>query len=60
MREFVCTGTMELRGVTFFIEAATEEEAIEKAKAGEWSDYDTNGAESVNWDMRESTLEANE
>jgi hypothetical protein len=59
-REFMFTGTVELRGVTFFVTAEDEDAAREKAKAGEYDDYDSGGAETVNWEMNPDSLEVNE
>ena len=60
MASFICRGTVELRGVDFFIEAATLEEAIAKAEAGQFEDYETACAETFNWTMNSRTVEPNE
>lgn len=40
MSTFRFHGTVTLKNVTFFIDAASEAEAVEKAKRGDYSDYD--------------------
>lgn len=44
-------GTVTLRGVTFFIEADSEEEARVKAEAGDYEEYDTSTAETFDWEI---------
>lgn len=59
-RDWIATGTVELRGVTFFINDCTREEAEERAKRGDYDDYETNCAETYNWDIKSGSIEANE
>ncbi len=60
LREFIFEGTVELRGVQFFVVAEDEMDARAKASAGEWTDYDTLGAETVNWELDLKTIQAND
>jgi hypothetical protein len=59
-REYLFSGTVELRGVWFVVQASSDEEAREKAKAGEYIESDYRGAECVNWEMNPNTMELNE
>ena len=59
-REYIFEGTVTRRGVTFFVKAASEVEAKEKAAAGEFEDYDVNGAETSDWEMNPNTIQVNE
>lgn len=60
MPKFICTGKVTLNGVIFYIEAKDETEATKKAAAGDWVDYETSGAETVDWECNPSTVEATE
>lgn len=51
MTQFVFSGTVELNGCQFIVEAETEEEAREMIQRGEWLDVETQGAEFVNWEI---------
>lgn len=57
---YFCRGTLELSGVIFTIKASSAEEAAEKAKAGEWDEWDVSGAESINWTINPATVETND
>lgn len=57
---FIARGSLTLNGVVFIIEADTINDAKQKAAAGLWTDYETFGAESVDWDIRPKTVEADE
>lgn len=59
-KEFTFQGSLELRGVVFFVTATDEAHAREKARAGEWEEWDVAGAEGVNWTLDPSTCEAND
>lgn len=60
MKEFICTGSIELRGVQFFIKAETLEEAKKKAEEGEFESFDSDGADTTDWHMNPRTVEVNE
>jgi hypothetical protein len=60
MPQFICTGTVELRGVDFYIEADNLEEAKAKAKSGDYIEYDTDGAETYNCTLDAKSVEPNE
>ena len=59
MPEFICTGTITLNGVTFYIEAEDLHHARVKADRGEFTNYETGAAETSDWDMRPLTVKAN-
>lgn len=59
MAEFICTGSVTLNGVTFYIEAENLHHASVKADRGEWTNYDITGAETSDWDMRPMTVKEN-
>ena len=44
LREFICEGRLSLDGVVFTIMAASQEEAEERASAGQWCNYALNPA----------------
>lgn len=58
MPAWIFRGSIRLDGVEFRITAATEEEAIAKAEAGEFDEYDEMGAETVDWEINPKTIEA--
>lgn len=60
MPQYTAEGKVELNGATFFITADSLEEAKRKAKAGEWDDYNSAGAETINWEIRPATVKLNE
>lgn len=57
---FIAYGSVELRNVYFYIEADTLEEAQQKAEDGDYTFYETDYAEAVNWRIRKSSVELNE
>ena len=59
-RQYIARGTIELRGVDFYITAESEEDARAKAKAGEYDSYEDNGAETFNWEINPGTVKENE
>lgn len=60
MREYFCRGSLTLNGVTFFILAADQQEAEEKARNGQWHDWEAGGAESSDWELDARTVGPNE
>lgn len=60
VREFICQGTLTLDGVTFFVQATSEDEAREKAAAGAWTNWEVSGASSQDWKLLPYTIEAND
>lgn len=58
-REFCFQGRATLSGVTFFVKAASEDEAREKAEAGDYFDVDERNASWVDWKIDPSTCEPN-
>lgn len=59
MKEYVAKGSLTRSGVIFYITADTLEEAKVKAASGEYLEYDTDGADTVNWDIEVDTVEEN-
>lgn len=59
MAEYTFQGSVTLRGVTFYVKAATEAEAREKARKGDYEDYDALGAETSDWEIHPSTCKEN-
>lgn len=49
-REYCVAVRVTFRGAMALVMASSSQEAIEKAKAGDWAIIDTNGAELVDWD----------
>jgi len=60
MAEFIFTGTVTLRGVDFYIEADTQEEAAERAKKGDFDKYEAGCFEIVDWDISPENSHSNE
>ena len=52
MPEFIVRGRVTYDGVEFFVTAKNSQEAIEKAKAGEYHNLETHCAEVVDWTCR--------
>lgn len=59
-KNWLFNGRIELEGVDFFINNATEDEAIARAKASDWDYYDTIGASEINSHINSRTMEPNE
>lgn len=59
-KEFIFRGTVELSGVVFFVVAANEDEAKQKARDGDFVEYESNTAETINWSINPETIELNE
>ena len=57
VRQFIVRGRLTLDGVDFVVQAKDSQEAIEKAKAGEWLEWVTDGAEAVDWKIRNEAEE---
>lgn len=53
-------GRVTLEGVTFYILADTLDEAKEKARRGEYTDYDALGAETSDWEISPKTVRLDE
>lgn len=60
MPEYIFQGTVTLSGVDFYVTADSEEEAIAKAKMGEYNNRDTVGADSTDWDIDPNSCVLNE
>ena len=60
MASWIFKGSIRLDGVTFYVEAESEEEAREKARAGDYEEYDEMGAETANCEIDAGTIELNE
>lgn len=60
MKEFICTGTLTLNGVTFIIEADNLTSAKQKVVSGEWKGYEIGGAEAKDWELDPRTIESND
>lgn len=59
MKEYTFTGDVKLRGVVFTVHAETEDEAIEKAKSGDYEDWDGSGAEVTDCHLNPKSCEEN-
>ena len=59
-KQYIFTGRLELSGVDFIVEADSEAEAKEKARNGQWENYDSSGAETVNTDIVVSSCKLDE
>ena len=57
MAQFLFPGVLTLREVTFYVEAATEAEALALAQAGKWTDFDITEATPAKWVISESPEE---
>lgn len=51
-REYCVAVRATFSGAIAFVMASSSQEAIEKAKAGDWTSIDTNTAELVDWDAK--------
>ncbi len=51
MTEYQFRGEIKLSGVWFTVSAETLEQARERAGAGEWDYYETDSAETVDWEV---------
>lgn len=60
MAQWVFTGSIRLDGVSFYITAETEAEAIAKAKIGDYDEYDEQGATTADWEIQPSTVTLND
>lgn len=60
MPEFIFTGTLKLSGVTFFVDAPDVKQAIQRAKAGEYSSYEIDAAETADCKLDPDTCALNE
>jgi hypothetical protein len=59
-KEYLFSGTVTLRGVWFTVVAKSEAEAREKARNGEYEDYDSSVAEASDWEMNVRSMKVNE
>lgn len=59
-KEYIFRGKLSLSGVEFYITANSEEEAIAKARDGDWHDYDTLGASSEDCNIDLGSCELNQ
>lgn len=57
MAQFTIDCTVKLSGATMLVEADSQEEALAKAKADEWSDILYNTAELVDWKITGDPVE---
>lgn len=60
MKQFVCRGTVKLRGATFYIIAEDLAEAQSKARHGDYEDVEYHAAELYDWECDTGTVESNE
>ena len=58
MPNFIFYGWIKLRGVAFTVSAENSEKAIERARLGEFDEYDAAGAETVDWEIRPGSIES--
>ena len=58
--EWLFRGTLKMSGVIFSVSAETEAEALQKARDGDWDDYDTTRASGDDWKLDDGTMELNE
>ena len=54
MPQFLFSGVLTFREVTFYAEAATEAEALAQVRVGQWTDFDITEATPTKWVIRES------
>jgi hypothetical protein len=59
MKEFVLKGRLTLERVVFRVSAKTLEGALARAANGDFDGYDTDAAESVDWQMALASIEEN-
>jgi hypothetical protein len=59
MAEYLATGRATFDGVVFYIEAATEAEARDKARMGKYVSWDMMTAQSTDWAINPDTVEEN-
>jgi hypothetical protein len=59
MKEFVLKGRLTLERVVFRVSAKTLEGALARAANGDFDGYDTDAAESVDWQMALTSIEEN-
>ena len=59
MKEFVLKGRLTLERVTFRVSAKTLEGALASAANGDFDNYDTDAAGSVDWQMALASIEEN-
>ena len=60
MPEYIFNGTLSLSNVNFYIIADNEHDAKEKARRGEYVDWDIGDAGSVDWTINPNSIELNE
>lgn len=60
MKRFWFKGSATMRGVDFLVEADSKEEAMARARNGEWDDYITSGADTSDWEINANTCEEEE
>jgi hypothetical protein len=59
MKEFVLKGRLTLERVVFRVSAKTLEGALARSANGDFDGYDTDAAESVDWQMALASIEEN-
>jgi hypothetical protein len=57
MGRFIARGTITLNAAMFVITADNIEQARKKAREGDFSEYDLDGAEAVDWEINVATVE---
>lgn len=60
MATWIFRGSVRLDGVEFRITAETEADAIKKAKAGDFDEYDDMAASAADWTILPDTIEPND
>jgi len=60
MPEYIFRGSVTMNGVVFTVTAKDSQEAIEKARQGEFDDFDASCGEAVDWEIRPGTCERND
>jgi hypothetical protein len=60
MTQWLFKGSLRLDGVDFIITADTKDEAIAKAKSGDYDEYDEMGATAADWEIDPASGELNE
>ena len=58
--QWIFKGSLRLDGVSFFITADNEAEAIAKAKMGDYDEYDEMGATAADWEIDPKTGDPND
>jgi hypothetical protein len=59
MKSYLFEGKVTISGVAFYIDAASEDEARERAERGDYDSYDIGGGSTEDWTIHADTLKEN-